>query len=132
MSSYNRITLVGNAGRDAEMSFTTSGTAVTKFSLAVNDYNGKDDKGDRQYKTTWFNVIAWNGLAETANTLIHKGATYLVAGRLVLRDYTDKEGQKRTSVEVVASEIVPLSKKSDTDTSASYTADLGELDDHPF
>lgn len=135
MSSVNQCNFVGNAGKDSEMSYTTSGTPVTRFSLAVKDYTGKNDKGEPLYKTTWINVIAWNGLAETSNKIVAKGGMYFVSGRLNLRDYTDKQGVQRTNVELIATNITPLSKPSTKDTpghSNNLDNDLSELDSSPF
>jgi single-strand DNA-binding protein len=97
--SYNRIILVGNLTRDPEIRYVQSGSAVTKFSLAVN----RRSKGGDE--TTYIDIVAWdNGnykLAETCNTYLKKGMSVLVEGRLVIRSYDDKDGQKRKATEVV-------------------------------
>jgi len=129
MSTYQKVTVVGYAGKDASMSFTQDGSACTTFSVAVSDYAGKDKEGKAKYRSTWFNVVVWNKLAEIANELVHKGGLYLVEGRLSIQEYEDREGNKRTSVRLVATEVKPIGKKVSTD---SYTDDLGDLDDHPF
>lgn len=103
----NRVELIGNLGKDPEMSYTPGGKAVVKFSIAVNRrYKGAD--GERQEATQWFNVVAWEGLAETCNSYLHKGSKVYIAGRIGSRDYEDKEGNKRTIWEVVASELEML------------------------
>ncbi len=97
--SYNRIILVGNLTRDPEIRYVQSGSAVTKFALAVN----RRSKGGDE--TTFVDIVAWdNGnykLAETCNTYLKKGMSVLVEGRLVIRSYDDKDGQKRKATEVV-------------------------------
>lgn len=97
--SYNRIILVGNLTRDPEIRYVQSGSAVTKFALAVN----RRSKGGDE--TTYVDIVAWdNGnykLAETCNTYLKKGMSVLVEGRLVIRSYEDKDGQKRKATEVV-------------------------------
>ena len=92
--SYNRVILVGNLTRDPEIRYTQSGKAVTKFTLAVNNPRNKEE-------TTFVDIIAWDRLGETCNTYLKKGSNTLVEGRLVIRSYDDKDGQKRKATEVV-------------------------------
>jgi single-strand DNA-binding protein len=127
--------LIGNLGRDPEMSYTTSGSAVTKFSLAVNRISKVG--GERKEETEWFNITAWNQLAETCNTYLKKGQKVFVEGRLQLRKYTDKNGVERTSVDVIINDMEMLTPKNQqpsggVDSFAGPDDDLGNLDDHPF
>ena len=92
--SYNRVILVGNLTRDPEIRYTQSGKAVTKFTLAVNNPRNKEE-------TTFVDVVAWDRLGETCNTYLKKGSNTLVEGRLVIRSYDDKDGNKRKATEVV-------------------------------
>jgi single-strand DNA-binding protein len=110
-ASYNHITIIGNAGSDAELNVTNNGEKYAKFSVAVNEYAGKGQDGKPVYKTTWFPVTAWKGLAEIAEKLVEKGNPYLVAGRLTINSYTDKNGNPRTNVNIIASEVVPVGTK---------------------
>jgi single-strand DNA-binding protein len=135
----NKIMLIGNLGRDPEMSYTTDGKAVTKFTLAVSR-NFKTASGERREETDWFNITAWSQLAETCNTYLRKGQKVFVEGRLSLRKYTDRTGAERTAVDVTISEMEMLSPK-DKQAAGSSTSDnflsdkeddLGDLDDHPF
>lgn len=132
----NKIMLIGNLGKDPEMSYTASGTAVTKFSLAVNR-NVKSPTGERQTETEWFNIVAWNQLAETCNTYLRKGNKAFVEGRLSLRKYTDKSGVERTAIEVIINEMEMLTPKGQSGPgSDNFPRDrddvLGEIDEHPF
>jgi single-strand DNA-binding protein len=106
----NKILLIGNLGKDPEMTYTDAGVAMTKFSLAVNR-RYKDHEGERREETTWFNVTAFNQLAELMNTYLHKGAKVYLEGRMTSREYTDKEGNKRTAWDVVANEMEMLDAK---------------------
>jgi len=106
----NKIQLIGNLGKDPEMSYTEAGAAVTKFSLAVNR-RYKDQEGERREETTWFNVTAFNQLAELMNTYLHKGSKVYIEGRMTSRKYTDKEGIERTTWDVVANEMEMLDPK---------------------
>jgi single-strand DNA-binding protein len=106
----NKIALIGNLGRDPEMTYTEAGVAVAKFSLAVNR-RLKDQEGERREETTWFSVVAFTQLAELMNTYLRKGAKVYIEGRMTSREYTDKEGNKRTAWDVVASEMEMLDPK---------------------
>ena len=133
----NKIMLIGNLGRDPEMNYTPGGTAVTKFSLAVNRIT-KSATGERQEETEWFNIVAWRQLAETCNHYLKKGQKVFIEGRLTQRKYTDKNGVERLAIEVIANDMEMLTPKSQggqgssSDTFLNDTDSLGELEDHPF
>ncbi len=134
----NKIMLIGNLGRDPEMSYTTSGKAVTRFSLAVNR-NTKTPTGERQEETEWFNIIFFDRLAEVTNQYLKKGQKVFIEGRLTMRKYADKTGVERTAVEVIANDMEMLTPKGQSGSgsgSSSYLNapddSLGDLDDHPF
>lgn len=104
--SYNRVILVGNLTRDPEIRYTGSGKGVCKFTLAVNNPRNKEE-------TTFVDIVAWDRLGETCNTYLKKGANTLVEGRLVIRSYDDKDGNKRKATEVVIDNMQMLGAKSD-------------------
>ena len=117
----NKIMLIGNLGRDPELNVTAEGTPVTKFSLAVSrNYTTKS--GERKEETEWFNIVAWEKLAETCERYLHKGSKVYIEGRLTQRKYTDREGVQRTSVDVIASAMEMLTPKSTSSGSESYSA----------
>jgi single-strand DNA-binding protein len=103
MASVNKIILIGNLGRDPELRHTKSGTAVCNFSLATNEKRGGEDH------TEWFNVVVWDKQAEPCQRYLAKGRQVYVEGRIQTRTYTDKEGEERKSVEVVAHTVQFLS-----------------------
>jgi single-strand DNA-binding protein len=107
----NKIMLIGNLGRDPEMSYTASGQAVTKFSLAVNRFWKDRESGERREETTWFNIVAWGQQAETCNNYLHKGSKVFVEGRMTSRKYTDKDGVERTVWDVTLSDMEMLDPK---------------------
>jgi len=134
----NKIMLIGNLGKDPEMNYTPSGTAVTKFSLAVSRYR-KSSTGERQEETEWFNIVAWDKLAETCNQYLHKGSKVYIEGRVQQRKYTDKNGIERYAFDVVVNDMEMLTPKSaQSSSSDSFLAGnndddpLGDLGDHPF
>jgi len=134
----NKIILIGNLGRDPEMSYTPNGIAVTKFSMAVSRVT-KSATGEKQDETEWFNIVAWRQLAETCNTYLRKGNKVYIEGRLQSRKYTDRNGVERMSLDVIASDMEMLTPKSTQTSSSGFVGgqasnndDLGDLDDHPF
>lgn len=114
--SLNKIMLIGNLGQDAENSFTNNNVSITKFSIAtVNSYKTKE--GSWQNETTWHNVVAFN-LSDFFKDGLKKGSKFYVEGRLTKRDYTDREGIKRYSTEVLAEKLIPLDGR---DGTSSYS-----------
>jgi single-strand DNA-binding protein len=113
--SYNRIILVGNLTRDPEIRYTQSGKGVTKFTLAVNNPRNKEE-------TTFVDVVAWDRLGETCNTYLKKGSNCLVEGRLVIRSYDDKDGNKRKATEVVIDNMQMLGSPRDRAASSEESA----------
>ena len=102
--SFNKITIVGRLGRDPELRYTPQGTALCKMSIATTERR-KGVSGDLEEHTTWFRVTAWGRQAELANEYLAKGRQVYVEGRLRLEEYADREGQKRFSAEVSATDI---------------------------
>jgi len=109
----NKVQIVGHLGKDPEMRYTPSGKPVTTFSIAVSRAWSSAD-GERHNETEWFSVVAWSNLAETCKQYLSKGQRVYVEGRLQTRRWDDKEGQKHTSVEIVASEMIMLDRKDST------------------
>ena len=103
----NRVLLIGNLGRDPELRFTQSGQAVLSLRLATNDsFMNKD--GVRQERTEWHSVTVWGKRGEGLNKVVSKGTQMFIEGRLQTRSWEDKQGQKRYSTEIVATDIVLL------------------------
>ncbi|MCI8612213.1 MAG: single-stranded DNA-binding protein [Clostridia bacterium] len=106
----NKITLIGNLTRDPELSQLPSGVSVCKFGIAVNR-NFTNANGERE--TDFFNITAWRGLGENCAKYLAKGRKVCVVGNVQIRNYEDKDGNKRTAVDVVAEDIEFLSARSD-------------------
>ena len=98
----NRVTLHGRLGKDVELRRTSNGTVVASWSIAV-DRDYKADGAERE--TDWFDITAWRGTAEFAERNFHRGDQMIVSGRLQVRSWTDKDGNKRKAVEVLADGI---------------------------
>ena len=105
--SVNKVILIGNLGKDPELKHTSGGTAVATFTVATNE-RFKDKNGDWQDRTEWHNVVLWQRLAEIAAEYLKKGRSVYVEGRLQTRSWEDKQGQKRYTTEIVASDLVLL------------------------
>ena len=124
MGNYNRIILVGNLVRDPEIRYVQSGSSVTNFTIAVNRRAKRDDAAD------YIDIVAWDKLAETSNTYLKKGMPVLVEGRLSIRSYESKSGEKHKAAEVVISFMQMLTRASDdgavSDTGAEEQ-DVAEL-----
>ena len=108
--SYNKITIIGNLGRDPEMRYMPSGDAVASFSVATSE-RWRTRDGQQQERTTWFNVSAFGKLAETCSQFLHKGSYVYLEGTLSQREYTDRDGAQRTSLDVRAREMRMLDRR---------------------
>lgn len=107
MGSVNKVILVGNLGRDAEVRYTPGGAAVARFSIATTEV-WNDKSGQRQERTEWHNIDLWGKQAESLSEYLVKGKQVYVEGRLQTDEYTDKEGQKRKSTKVRCERVVLL------------------------
>jgi len=143
--SLNKIMLIGNLGRDAETRFTTTNLSVTTFTMATtNSYKGKDSNWINE--TTWHNIVAYN-LSDYFKESLKKGKKFYVEGRLSKREYTDKDGIKRWSTDVILDKLIPLeasgapssysseggySNESSSSGSQEANLQVDENDDLPF
>ncbi|MBI2820788.1 MAG: single-stranded DNA-binding protein [Acidobacteria bacterium] len=145
MSSVNKVILVGRLGKDPEVRYTPSGAAVANFSVAT-DETWKDKSGEKQQRTEWHNIVVWGKLAEICGQYLTKGKLVYLEGRLQTREWDDRDGNKRRTTEVVASDMVMLGSKAEgggtaaaresprpAESVATPTPDIGITDDDiPF
>ncbi len=108
----NRVFLVGRLGKDPEQRFTSSGTPVTNFSLAT-DERWKDQSGERQTRTEWHQIVVWGRLAEICSQYLNKGKLVFIEGRLQTREWDDRDGNRRRTTEIVASDMQMLGSRSE-------------------
>jgi single-strand DNA-binding protein len=107
MGSVNKVILIGNLGRDAELRHTPGGQAVASLNLATTEqWNDKD--GQRQEKTEWHRIVLWGRQAESLQQYLVKGKQIYVEGRLQTRQWDDKDGNKRYTTEIKADRITLL------------------------
>ncbi len=136
--SLNKIMLIGNLGRDAETRFTTNNLSVTNFSIATTR-SFKDKDGNWQNETTWHNLTGFN-LSDYYKDNLKKGKKFYIEGRISKRDYNDKDGNKRTSTDVIVEKLIPLEGKSGesagtAEATESYSTEPPQVeknDDLPF
>lgn len=110
MIRLNFYQCTGNVGKDPEIRTVKNGKKVATFNVAVNDgyYDANGNWNDRVY---WVRIVAWQKLAEAVENKVKKGVFVYVSGKLVINEFTDKEGNKRTGVDIVASLIQTETKK---------------------
>jgi single-strand DNA-binding protein len=129
--SVNKVILVGRLGRDPEVKTTPSGATVAKFSIAT-DERFTDRTGEKQERTEWHNIVAWNKLAEICGQYLKKGKLVYIEGSLRTDSWDDKEsGQKRTRTEIIASGMQMLDKRSDEDGGGGSYAAAGSKKSEP-
>ena len=139
--------VIGNLGRDPETRYTPNGRMTVNFSVA-SSRRWTDQSGQQQERTTWFSVSAWGKLAETLDQLtqsgaLTKGQRVFVAGRIETREYTDRNNQTRTSLDITAEDVLLVGGRGEGGGAGAGTGgqgrdtegpggDLGDLDDTPF
>jgi single-strand DNA-binding protein len=107
--SVNKVILVGRLGRDPELKYTASGTPFCRFSMATDDSWNDKGTGERQERTEWHNIVAWDRLAEICNQYLTKGKLVYIEGSLQTREWDDQEGNKKKTTEIRARDMVMLS-----------------------
>jgi single-strand DNA-binding protein len=110
MASLNKVMLIGNLGKDPEVRYTGSGTAVASFSLATSE-KFKNKNGEWEERTEWHNITLWARLAEIAGEYLAKGKTVYIEGRLQTRKWQDRDGKDRYTTEIVGEKMQMLSGK---------------------
>ena len=116
----NKVILVGNLGKDPELRYTGSGTAVCNFSLATNE-SYKNAEGEMVEKTEWHNLVVWSRLAEICNEYLKKGSQAYFEGSLQTRSYDDRDGNKKDTTEIKVREMMMLSGRSGGGGGESYS-----------
>lgn len=105
--SLNKVMLIGYLGRDPEVRYTSSGRAVATFSIATSQ-RWKDQDGTDQERTEWHRIVAWGKLGEICSEYLSKGKQIYLEGRIQSREWEDQDGNKRTTYEIVANDIIMI------------------------
>ena len=109
MASVNKVILVGHLGRDPELRYTPSGTAVANFTLATHDA-WTDKAGEKQERTEWHRIVVWGKQAEIVGEYLAKGKQVFIEGSLQTREWNDREGNKRQTTEIRAQRVIMLGR----------------------
>src|SRR2546425_10999414 len=109
-SSLNKALLIGRLGKDPEIRYTADGSPVANFSLATSEV-WTDKNGTRQERTEWHNIVAWTKLADLSKRYLAKGRQVYVEGRIRTREWDDRDGNKRRTTEIIATQMVLLGSR---------------------
>jgi len=121
-----KLMIIGNLGRDPEMRYTPSGRPVTQFSVAVNQSTKNQQTGEWTDETDWFRVSVFGDRAERAAEQLRKGNRVFVEGRFKSREFEGNDGQKRTSLDVIADNVINLERRNREEGEGTFGAPGGE------
>ena len=113
MASVNKVTLIGNLGRDPEVRYAPSGSAICNIAIATSRSWKDKTSGERQEETEWHRVVFYDRLAEIAGEYLKKGKSVYIEGRLKTRKWTDKDGAEKYTTEIIAQEMTMLGGRED-------------------
>lgn len=115
--SVNKVILLGNVGKDPEVRYVDNNVAVANFTLATTErgYTTRDGKTIPD-RTEWHNIVVWRGLAETAEKYVKKGMQLYIEGKIQTRSWTDKDGNKRYTVDILGDTMQMLGRKNDSNS----------------
>lgn len=128
--SFNKITIVGNLGRDPELRYTPQSKAVCTISVATTEKR-RDKTGELQDITTWFKITLWNKMAENAAKYLTKGSPVYIEGRLSIEEWSDRDGKNRYNVEVQATDMQFIGSSRSNDSGTSGNHDQDDFSDIP-
>ncbi len=130
---YNKVFLIGNMVRDPELRYTPSGIPVARFAIAVNRIKKKgSDRAEGGQDVDFINIVAWRRLAEVCGEFLKKGRPVAIEGRLQIRTYTGRDGQKRTMSEVIADNMQMLGRRPEESAGAPHVAEETGGEETPF
>jgi len=105
MAGINKVILVGRLGQDPEVRYTPDGTAVANFSIATSEEWKDKNSGEKRERTEWHRIVAWRKLGEICGEYLSKGRQVYIEGRIQTRSWEDKDGNKRYTTEIIASDV---------------------------
>jgi single-strand DNA-binding protein len=140
--SVNKVILVGHLGKDPEVRFTNTGSAVANFSIATSEqWNDRD--GKKQERTEWHNIVVWRKLADVAEKYVTKGQLLYIEGKIRNKSWEDKDGNRKFATEVVGDNLIMLDKRTDSthgshgpaashgENIEGFSADIPPISDSP-
>ncbi len=105
MSGINKVILIGRLGQDPEVRYTPDGTAVANFSIATSEEWKDKNSGEKKERTEWHKIVAWRRLGEICGEYLSKGRQVYIEGRIQTRSWDDKDGNKRYTTEIIATDV---------------------------
>ena len=131
MAGINKVILIGRLGSDPEVRYTPSGVAVANFNIATSEEWKDKDSGERKERTEWHRIVAWRRLGEICGEYLSKGRQVYVEGRLQTRDWEDRDGNKRYTTEIVATDVQFLGTRDSTDSARPRGAGSADFQGGP-
>jgi single-strand DNA-binding protein len=132
MASLNKAMLIGNLGRDPEVRYTADGRAMVNFTLATKEEWKDKETGEKKDRTEWHRVVVYGKLGEICGQYLSKGRQVYIEGRIQTREWEDKDGNKRTTTEIIANNMVMLGSRGDGPVSRPSTGKAGNGQEHEF
>jgi len=131
MSGINKAIILGNLGKDPEVRYTQSGSAVASFSIATSETWKDKNTGDKQEKTEWHNITAFGKLAEIIGQYLHKGSKVYIEGKLQTDKYTDSNGVEKYSTKIIANQMQMLDSRDSQQAPQQNAQQQQKQTDHP-
>ena len=128
MTTWHQTIIIGNLGRDPELRYLQSGTAVCNLNVAVSESWNDRQSGERRERTTWYRVSVWGAQAETCNQYLSRGSRVLVTGTVSARGYTNNAGEPAASLDLRARDVRFMSSRQDDARSGTHSPGTGGYD----
>lgn len=132
MAGINKVILIGRLGRDPELRYTQDGTAVASFSIATSDEWKDKESGEKRERTEWHRIVAWRKLGELCGEYLAKGRQVYIEGKLQTREWQDRDGNRRFTTEVVASEVQFLGSRDASGNKSGFDGPPAPTDPPPY
>ena len=131
MAGINKVILIGRLGSDPEVRYTPSGVAVANFSIATSEEWKDKDTGEKKERTEWHRIVAWRRLGEICGEYLSKGKQVYVEGRLQTRDWEDRDGNKRYTTEIVATDVQFLGARDSSESAKPRSTSSADFQGGP-
>jgi single-strand DNA-binding protein len=131
MAGMNKAILIGNLGKDPEIRYTPSGTAVANFSIATSESWADKESGEKRERTEWHRIVAWGKLAEICGEYLTKGKQVYIEGRIQTRSWEDNDGVKRYTTEIIINQMLMLGTRGSSDSDQPRTQPASDLPNRP-
>jgi len=125
MGSINKVFILGRIGNEVEKKVTQGGASIVNLSVATSE-KYKDKQGEKQEKTTWHKVVLWNNLADLVENFFKKGQQIHVEGKLETKEWTDDQGNKRVTTQIIVKEVTFVDGKEDGGGNQSYSKQVNK------